>query len=236
MPVTFTTLHAARTQAHLGHVVQQAERYLKLDVSGFHVRLVVSLTLGARETTRVMEQADSDRNGWVSPDERDEYMALWADGLREELVVEVDGERADVTYGDAFMQPIGQIVAMDGSAELVGTFLLNGGEHVIEVRDGMPRDAYDRTDLSFRARDAATLLASGIGENPQGVVEHIAVQRNAPYDGVFGMRVHVPIRPKSVGERFASAFPWVGGAFFAAALIVVARVVRQRSRTRAAQP
>ena len=49
--------------AHLGHVIQQAERYIKLDVSGYRVRVVVSLTLGAQEMSRVMHQADTDQNG-----------------------------------------------------------------------------------------------------------------------------------------------------------------------------
>ena len=88
--VTFCAASVA--SAHLGHLVQRAERYLKVDVSGYRVRLVVSLTLGARETARLMQQADSDGNGWVSPEERDAYMGLWGAGL-------VDAWCADATAG-----------------------------------------------------------------------------------------------------------------------------------------
>lgn len=188
-------------QAHLGHVVQQAERYIKLDVSGYQVRVVVSLSLGARETSRVMQQSDADRNGWVSPEERDAYMALWGDGLREELAVEVDGEPVDVLYGEAFMQPIGPVAAVDGAVEMVGVFLLDGGEHRITVRDNMPLEPFDRTDLSFRTRDGATLLASGIGEGPTNAVEHGSIHRDTPYPGTFSMHVRVPNRPRTIEER-----------------------------------
>ncbi|MCB9656270.1 MAG: hypothetical protein R3B40_08925 [Polyangiales bacterium] len=196
--------------AHLGHVIQQAERYIKLDVSGYRVRVVVSLTLGAQEMSRVMHQADTDQNGWVSPGERDAYMALWGDGLREELRISVDGTLVEVLYGEAFMQPIGPVSAVDGAVEMVGEFVLDGGEHLVSVADDMPRDAFDRTDLSFRARDAATLLASGIGEFPTELTEHGSVHRDTPYPEAFSMRVRVPYRPRTFGERLRVMAPWIG--------------------------
>jgi hypothetical protein len=223
--------HTAR--GHLGHLVQQAERYVKIDVSGFRVRLVVSLTLGARETARLMEQADSDRNGWVSPEERDEYMALWGDGLRSELEVQVDGQPVDVRYGEPFMQPIGPIAAVAGSVEMVGEFLLDGGEQRITVGDGMPLQPFDRTDFSFRARDGAALLASGIGTTPVTPTEHASLHRGAAYPASFSMHVRVPQRPKSASERLVLAAPWAAGTAAALALVVAIRAFRRQWLRRA---
>ena len=223
-------LQPATSRAHLGHTVQQAERYLKLDVSGYKVRLVVSLTLGARETARLMEQADRNRDGWVSPQERDEHMAQWGDGLRDELRVSVDGRAVDVTYGEAFMQPIGEIVATEGSVEMVGVFDLDGGEQVVVVEDRMPMQGFERTDFSFRARDGATLVASGIGDSPAEAVEHISIHRGAPYPAACSMRVQVPPRPLTAQERFMSLLPWGAPLLAAVMLALAAALVRRRGR------
>lgn len=233
---TLTLAQASIASAHLGHLVQQAERYLKVDVSGYRVRLVVSLTLGARETARVMQQADVDGNGWVSPEERDAYMALWGAGLREELTVQVDGTPVDVEYAEPFMQPIGEIVATDGAVEMVGTFVLDGGDHTVVIADGMPLEPYDRTDYSFRARDGATMLASGVGNAATEVLEHASVHRGMPYPESFMLRVRVPERPRSVRERALLALPWVLGVGGALVLVVVVAKLRRRARNRAVPP
>jgi hypothetical protein len=234
--VTLLLLDVSVARAHLGHLVQQAERYLKVDVSGYRVRLVVSLTLGARETARLMQEADADGNGWVSPEERDAYMALWGAGLHEELTVEVDGTRVPVEYAEPFMQPIGPIMATDGAVEMIGTFDLDGGEHTVVIRDGMPTDPFDRTDYSFRARDEAVLLASGISEGATEAVEHASVHRGMPLPSEFMVRVRVPERPRSLREQVMRVLPWVAGASAVLMLVLVAARIRQRARTRQAPP
>ena len=233
--VALVLMPPSNSQAHLGHTVQQAERYLKLDVSGYQVRLVVSLTLGSRETARLMEQADRDRDGWVSPQERDEYLAQWGDGLRNELQVSVDGRAIDVTYGEAFMQPVGEIVATEGSVEMVGVFALDGGEQVLFVEDRMPMQGFERTDLSFRVRDGATLVASGVGRSPTESVEHVSVHRGAPYPGAFSMRVRVPPRPLSFQKRFTSLLPWGASALAGIVMVLGAMFFRRRRRSRPPQ-
>lgn len=227
---------AAPASAHLGHLVQQAERYLKVDVSGYRVRLVVSLTLSARETARLMQQADADGNGWVSPEERDAYMAQWGTGLRDELAVHVDGARVDVEYAEPFMQPIGEIVASDGAVEMVGTFVLDGGDQTVVITDGMPLDPFDRTDFSFRARDGATLLASGLGDDAADVLEHASVHRGMPNPESFMLRVRVPERPRTARELAVSALPWVGGLSGALVIALAAVKVRRRGRKPSTSP
>jgi hypothetical protein len=179
-----------------------------------------------------MEQVDADRNGWVSPEERDGYMALWGEGLQTELEVRVDDELIDVHYGEPFMQPIGPIVALAGSVEMVGEFLLDGGEQQITVRDGMPLQPFDRTDFSFRARDGAALVASGIGTALTASTEHASVHRGTPYPASFSMRVRVPQRPKSSRERLIAVAPWAGGTLAALMLAAAVLAVRRRSRPR----
>lgn len=228
--IALVLIPPTNSQAHLGHTVQQAERYLKLDVSGYQVRLVVSLTLGSRETARLMEQADRDRDGRVSPQERDDYMAQWGDGLRNELQVSVDGQAIDVTYGEAFMQPVGEIVATEGSVEMVGVFALDGGEQALLVEDHMPMQGFERTDFSFRARDGAMLVASGVGSSPTESVEHVSLHRGAPYPGAFSMRVRVPLRPLSFRERLTSLLPWGASGIAATMVVLGAMFFRRRWR------
>lgn len=231
-----TLAQASSANAHLGHLVQQAERYLKVDVSGYRVRLVVSLTLGGRETARLMQQADEDGNGWVSPEERDAYMALWGAGLREELSVHVDGVKVDVEYAEPFMQPIGEIVAADGAVEMVGTFVLDGGDQTVVITDGMPRDPFDRTDYSFRARDGATLLASGVGSTATEVLEHASVHRGMSNPDSFMLRVRAPERPRTARERALAALPWAAGLGGLLVVVFVATKLRQRARTQVVRP
>ena len=234
--VMSTLTHASVASAHLGHLVQQAERYVKVDVSGYRVRLVVSLTLSARETARLMQQADADGNGWVSPEERDAYMAQWGAGLREELRVQVDGKDVDVLYAEPFMQPIGEIMATDGAVEMVGTFVLDGGDQTVVIADGMPLDPFDRTDYSFRARDGATLLASGVGSAATEVLEHASVHRGMPYPESFMLKVGVPERPRTLRERAEEALPWVACLVGVLALGFGMSWLRRRARARAESP
>jgi len=232
--VTLLLLDASVAAAHLGHLVQQAERYLKVDVSGYRVRLVVSLSLGARETARLMQEADENGDGDVSPEERDAYMALWGAGLENELTVEVDGAPVSVAFGEPFMQPIGPVMATDGAVEMIGTFDLDGGEQRVVIRDAMPTDAFDRTDYSFRARDEAVLLASGLGEEATEALEHASVHRGMPLPTAFTVRVRVPERPRTTREQVLQALPWVAVVVGALVVGLLAVALRRRRRTRGA--
>ena len=220
--------------AHLGHVVQRAERYLKLDVSGHQVRLVVSLSLGASETARLMQEADSDADGIVTEPERDQFMASWGEGLRVELPVTVDGRSVDVRFGDAFMQPLGAISARDGSVEMVGVFELEGGEQEIVVRDGMRTETFDRTDLSFRARDGARLIASGVGPLVSEPLEQLSMRGGTSEAPELRMRVHATAPPPRTAEERSDRMdsgrfgPWLvlGGI----GCLALAFIARRRAR------
>lgn len=154
-------------RAHLGHEIARAERYLKLDVSGHAARIVVSLTLGEREGARVLAAADTDASGDVSEAERDAYLTQWGEGLRSELPVLVDGAPLSLVWSEPYMEPIGPVRPVAVTVELVARFELAGGRQTIRIEDRVPRrEVYDRTDVAFRARDEATLIASGAGEAP----------------------------------------------------------------------
>ena len=205
---------AVPARAHLGHVVQRAERYLKLDLSGFEGRLVASLNLGPTETLHIMERADADGDGAVSAAERDAYLSEWARGLRDELVVTAAGDRLPVAWGDAYMQPIGEVASVDGAVELVGRFVVPGGAEgpvSLAVRDGMRVETFDRTDISFRARDGAELRATGLGESAPAdesdwrVAAGIAILGTRGYPGSFHALVGVPSAPDEAIETAARA-------------------------------
>jgi len=199
----------AIASAHLGHVVQRAERYLKVDLQPRELRLVVSLTLGPSEMARVLDAADTDHDRDVSRAEADAYLDQWGRGLADELPVQVDGQRVSLSYRDAYFDPIGPVRAQAGTVEMVGHVELSGGEHSLELRDGMRVATFDRTDVTFQARDGVELLASGL----QGAT---SVERRLSYgrDG--------PNRRLSVRARFpAEPLAWQGPAAAAAALAVL---------------
>lgn len=165
--------------AHLGHVISRAERYLKLDVAGRRARVVVSLTLGEAEGGRILAAADTDGDGVVSDAERDAYLAQWGEGLRTELPVSVDGQPVELAWGEGWLEPTGRVRRTAVTVEMVAVLELRGGEQTVTIEDRMVRrDVFDRTDVAFRTRDGATLIASGEGETPTEAIEDLTYPPN----------------------------------------------------------
>ncbi len=160
--------------AHLGHQVQRAERYLKLDAAAGELRVVVSLTLGPSETVRVMDAADENKDGEVSRAETDAYMASWGVGLATELPIEIDGERVPLEWGEPYLDPMGPVMPVPGAVEMVARIPISGGRHRIVLRDGMQSEKYDRTDVAFESRDGVTLVASAKSSEPTSAHERLA--------------------------------------------------------------
>lgn len=168
-------LWASPASAHVGHVILRAERYLKLDVAGRDARVVVSLTLGEGEGRRVLELADGDGDGAVSGAEADAYLAQWGEGLATELPIAVDGEPQTVTWGEGYLDPLGTVREVPVTVEMVARFELAGGEQTVRFEDRMVRrEVFERTDVAFRVRDDAELLASGSTEAPEEPVLDLA--------------------------------------------------------------
>lgn len=165
-------------RAHLGHAVQSAERYLKVDFEGGHVRVVVSLMLGPGEAARVLRVADredGDGDGTLTPTEADAYLARWGVGLGEDLVLELDGAAVRVDWGEAYLDPSGPISHRPATVEMIARVPLSAGEHHLVLRDGMRRETFERTDVAFSGHDGAELVASGVGEErPSARVPAIA--------------------------------------------------------------
>lgn len=218
----------ALAHAHLGHEIARAERYLKLDVAGHDARVVVSLTLGEREGERLLEAADTSGDGRVDEAERDAYLALWAQGLREELPVEVDGVAREVTFGEPYLEPVGRVRRVPVTVELVAHLALEGGRQTVRVTDRMVRrEVYDRTDVAFRVRDGASLVASGAEADPDARTADLA------YGPDF--QEGEPVILTAIVETPARATrPWhlVGLAGALAALVLFVVVIRRRRARR----
>lgn len=190
--------------AHLGHVILRAERYLKLDASDEDTRLVVSLTLGASEGARVLAAADADGDHEVTQAESDAYLAQWADGLRTDVPVEIDGSPVPVTWTEGYMEPIGPVAPTALTVEITAHLPVTAREHLIRFRDHMRREVFDRTDVAFRAHDGAELIASGEGESPTGVQNDLAFGSESgggapggPPPDVMTARVRYPRRSEA---------------------------------------
>lgn len=217
-------------RAHLGHVIARAERYIKLDVAGNEARIVVSLSLGEREGLRVLEAADTSGDGTVDEVERDAYLAQWAEGLRTELPVEVDGTARELAWGEPYLDPVGRVRAVPVTVELVARLPLEGGRQGVTITDRMVRrEVYDRTDVAFRVRDGASLIASGAEPEPSAPTPELAY----PADFHEGEPV-VLIAILETPARAARP-PWhlvgLAGALLAVAIFVIV-LRRHRARRR----
>lgn len=227
--VLLSAFVSSTASAHVGHVILRAERYLKLDVGGRSVRLVVSLTLGPAEGERVLEAADTSGDGHVDEAESDAYLAQWAEGLREELPVRVGSSVVAVDYRDGYLDPLGQVRPTPVTVELVGHFELPGGEQTIRVEDRMVRrEVFERTDVAFRARDGAVLIASGADEVPTEVTAELAYgpglrpQQPVPLTAI----VQTPAAPPAVDGDTALKM----GAGAVAVLALLVYLVARRRR------
>lgn len=227
--VALSSLTRAPVSAHLGHVVLSAERYLKLDASEDDTRLVVSLTLGAEEGRRVLDAADVDRDGTVTPAESETYMRQWGDGLSDELPVEIDGERVTpLEFTDAFLDPVGAVAAVPVTVEMVAHLPIVRRESSIVFRDEMVgRTRFDRTDVAFRAHDGAELLACGTGETPTGRETSVSFGRavSPTTPGIFAAHVRYP------GRAEALSIPsWAWFAVAGVTLTTLLALARRRAR------
>lgn len=166
---------APPAQAHLGHVVLRAERYLKFDVEPAALRIVASLTLGPTEMARIMRDADTNEDGSVDGPEADAYMQTWGDGLAEELQIEVDGEEIAVVWGDAYLDPQGVIRNEAGSVEMVARVELDPGTHQIRLSDSMPTEALDRSDIVIRTQPGGNVHNCSYGDESHDCQAPIAL-------------------------------------------------------------
>ncbi len=226
--VLFVAAPAAR--AHVGHVVIRATRYLKIEAAADHVRVVVSLSLGEAEGRRIMVDADTDGDNELTQSEADAYVQRWAEGLRHELPLAVDGEDVELSWDEGhYFDPIGSVRAVPTAIEVVARWPLTGGEHALALRDEMVRpETFERTDVAFRVRDGAELLASGIGAAPAGL--NRALFYPPPRSGrpgpQLGMRVSLP--ETSLMDGLSMRTVWVALAVLIAVVIFVA--VRRRGK------
>ena len=152
----------------------RAERYLKIDVSADETRIVVSLTYGPAEASRLLAEADQDQDGQVSRQEGDAFISRWTDALAAELPIEIDGTRVHAVWNDRAFDPIGPIRASSASVEAVAHLVMESGTHRITLRDRMAIRGLDRTDVAIGARDGARMVASGFGTTPNSVVRELA--------------------------------------------------------------
>lgn len=194
----------------------RAERYVKIDAAPAETRIVVTLTLGASESPRVLGAADANRDGEVTAAESAEYLRQWGDGLRTDLPVTVDGEPAEVRWADSYLDPIGAVRPAPTTVEMVGHLVLEPGRHRLTLTDKMRAEAVDRTDVAFRARDGVVLVASGLEPDVASRTPDLAIGAARPGDPPRRLTavLDVPGTPRS--------WRWVLGAGAAVALVLAA--------------
>lgn len=200
---------ASVAAAHQGHPILRAERTIKLEADGHEgVRMVVTVNYGVEEMLRVARNADADGDGSLDRREIEDTMLEWAETLRRELPVRLDGSFARVRYVRPFFEPTGRIEMRPGTLEMTGMINVGAGRHQIFVTDDMPGDAFDRTDVMFTASNDAQLLASGPTERPTEVMPSFAYGRDTDRRRVHSITMMVEMpqpaegrlpRPRSIG-------------------------------------
>lgn len=216
----------------------RAERYVKIDASPAETRIVVTLTLGASESPRVLRAADADRDGDVSAEESAAYLRQWGDGLRVDLPVTVDGEPVEVRWADAYLDPIGQVRAIPTTVEMVGHVVVEPGRHRLTLTDKMRAEAVDRTDVAFRVRDGVSLVASGLEPDVASRTPDLAVGAARPGDPPRRLTAVLDVPGAARGSGGALR-PLMAGAGVAALLAVSALgwlVLRRRRAGKRAGP
>jgi hypothetical protein len=183
---------ASTASAHLGHEVQRAERYLKLDLREREVRLVVTLTLGEAEGEALMRAADDDGDRRVSELEAERHLESWASALGEELVLPADGERVALSFGDGFFDPKGPVRRVVATLEMVGRGRLPSGVYELALEDRMAnRNVFERTDVMLVASPPVEILGDGFEEperpprgayafSPERAPERISLEVQSP--------------------------------------------------------
>lgn len=232
---------ASVAAAHQGHPILRAERTIKLEADGLEgVRMVVTVNYGVEEMLRVMRSADADGDGSLDRREIEDAMLEWAETLRREMPVRLDGSFARVGYVQPFFEPTGAIQLRPGTLELTGIIRVGAGQHRLFITDDMPSDRFDRTDVMFTATNEAHLIASGPTEVPTEVTPSFAYGRTTDRPRVhsIGMVVEMPQppegrlpRPRSVGYHRPLALILAQTAI-AVMIGRLVRAIRERDRKR----
>ena len=128
---------------------------------------------------------------------------------------------------DAYFDPTGPVRSVAGTVEMVGHVELEGGEHRVEVADGMRRQTFDRTDVTFQARDGVELLAAGFAA-PTSVEQRLSYGNSGPAR-TLELRARLPSTPGSWRK------PALAGAalllFLAALAVLVSRLKARGSES-----
>jgi hypothetical protein len=211
---------------------------LKVDVADSSARVVVSLTLGPAEMERILGRADRDGDGEVTSAEADAYLAEWVRALPEDLPVAIDGETVAVEWTEPFFDPVGPVGPVPGTVEAVGVLALAAGQHRITIHDRMRLEAFDRTDVAFRTRGTARLIASGAGDRPVDVRRDLFFGPDAePASRILAAIVDVKgPEPESSASgsvsRWIEESPWIViGGLVAALSVVLIAIARRRRRS-----
>lgn len=161
-------LFAAPAFAHVGHDVQRAERYLKFELEGSQLRVVVTMTLGRTAMLGALQRADENHDGTVSRQESEAYLAAWTASLSDALPLFVDGERVPLTWGSPYMAPIGVVTQVEGAVEAVAVLPFDAQlfdeEHLVVLQDHMEVPEFERTDVRF-VGDAEAMPLVGLTDD-----------------------------------------------------------------------
>jgi hypothetical protein len=178
----------------------------------------------------IADREGGDGDGTLTEADADADLAVWGDGLVTDLPVEVDGEPVVVQWGEPYLDPTGAIAPRPATVEMVARIPLAAGEHRITMRDRMQRETYDRTDVAFRVRESAELVASGAEEDPEGRAVTLAFAGSRGPD-VFTAVVNVAgPSEEAAPEDEEGAPPWLWLGVLSVAVILALGFYATRRR------
>lgn len=154
--------------AHPNHGPSWGERYLKLEMSSEHLRVVYGLTFNARYGRQVRDIADTDDDGVITPVESVRYGKRFTKILSRDFELFVDDETCDVEWSRPFVATLeGQLRRGPVAFETAAKLELAPGRHQLLCTDRAEFEGIYRTTAKLVVGEEVKLLRAGRGPQPR---------------------------------------------------------------------
>lgn len=192
--------------AHPNHGPSWGERYLKLEISPGHARVVYGLTFSARYGRQIREIADRDDDGVITRNETNQFGASFTKGLTADVLLDIDDEPRAVAWSPPFVATLqGKLRRGPVALETAAKVKLAPGLHRIVITESAEFEGIYRTTVKIVETEGVKLLRAGRGSHPRGT-EHRLVFLDLPYEGppsprVVSVEVELPGPTGLMGSR-----------------------------------
>jgi hypothetical protein len=168
-------------------------RRVIVELSPGSVEVDLEHALRGDEARSFFASVDKNADGRLSPEEVEAALVPWRRERRRHWYVLLDGRRAKMPFPyEGVISPTSEL-ADALSVASVARFPIGPGEHTLAFVD-LESSAFGETQVVFRARDGASIAASGLGD-PADVTQTLTYGREASGEARITVRGAVPREP-----------------------------------------